>query len=145
VRRPPQRRSMEVIVRRLRRRRRLTAAEIRRQEAFWRTCQPAPRWVPGDCPGPHPSGPRVGSGAGREDHPGRAMRLTDTQIAAGVAAVRQYMARSRQQWTTEQWRTYNRLRKQRWRARQAEIARLLSTPSGTLRLLEALVEDEETA
>jgi hypothetical protein len=73
------------------------------------------------------------------------MRLTDTQIAAGIAAVRQYVARSRKSWTLEEWRAYERARKAHYRARQRAIGHLLSTPVGAFRLLEAMAMAEEEA
>ena len=122
------------------RRRRVALVHI---ERWARMRRPAPPWQPGEIvPSP---GHRIGTGPGLSDRPPRPDALPAEALGRAVNAVKRYLARSRRDWSSEQWRTWERERKRRYRAKQAAIARLLSTPAGALRLLEAMAAAEETA
>jgi hypothetical protein len=78
------------------------------------------------------------------DRPPRPDALPAEALARAVLAVGRHLARFvRKQWTTEDWRTYERERKRRWRAREAQLTRMLRTPTGVLRLLKAMAMVED--
>jgi hypothetical protein len=112
-------------------------------ERWRRMTVTAPAWQPGEIV--WPVGPRIGTGPGLSDRPPRPDSLPAEALARAVSAAKRHLARSRRDWSSEQWRTWERERKRRYRAKQAAIAHLLSTPAGAMRLLEAMAAEEETA
>jgi hypothetical protein len=127
----------------VRRRRAVPAIHVERWRRLRRT---RPPWQLGEVLFATPGGFRIGGGPGLSDRQPRPDSLPAEALARAVRAVERYLARSRRDWSSEQWRTWERERKRRYRAKQAAIARLLSTPAGAMRLLEAMAAaEEETA